>query len=125
MRGIAEVQKCTEGKRQKAEKRKAKSQEPRAKRQEARREESAMDTLIRDIRYGLRMLRKSPALTLVAALSLALGIGANSAIFTVVNAIFLNPLPVQEPERLVSVFTTDQRNRRGFAAFLPNSEPNF
>jgi predicted permease len=84
-----------------------------------------METLIRDIRYGLRMLRKSPVLTLVAALSLALGIGANSAIFTVVNAIFLHPLPVLEPERLVNVFTTDQRNRGGFNDFLPTSYPNY
>ena len=54
--------------------------------------------------------RRRPASPLVAALSLALGIGANTTIFTLVNAVLLNPLPVEDPAQLVSVWTTDERN---------------
>src|SRR5258708_40326883 len=60
-----------------------------------------------DLRGGLRMLKKSPGFTFVAMLSLALGIGANTAIFTIINAVFLHPLPVEEPSRLAEVFTRD------------------
>src|SRR6266478_2284969 len=60
-----------------------------------------------DLRGGLRMLKKSPGFTFVAVLSLALGIGANTAIFTIINAVFLHPLPVEEPARLAEMFTRD------------------
>jgi putative ABC transport system permease protein len=63
-----------------------------------------MDTLIQDIRYGARMLRKSPALSMVAVISLALGIGANTAIFSVINAILLESLPYDDPGGIVLVW---------------------
>src|SRR6185295_4953038 len=60
-----------------------------------------VETFLRDLRYGLRMLRRSPGVTAVAILSLALGIGANTALFSVVDAVLLKSLPVEDPERLL------------------------
>src|SRR5271167_1325404 len=58
------------------------------------------ETFLQDLRYGLRQFRRSPGLTAVITLSLALGMGANTAIFSVINAVMLRMLPVQDPERL-------------------------
>src|SRR6187549_3640437 len=81
-----------------------------------------METLIQDIKFGLRMLLKSPSLSIVATIALALGIGANTAIFSVVNAVLLRPLPFPASESLVALFETD--TQRG-GKYGSHSYPNF
>ncbi|HTK28887.1 MAG TPA: ABC transporter permease [Vicinamibacterales bacterium] len=84
-----------------------------------------MSRIFQDLRYGVRLLTKAPGFTAVAVLSLALGIGANTTIFTLINAVLLNPLPVADPAQLVTVWTTDQRNQNGAFGFLQTSPLNY
>jgi len=84
-----------------------------------------MATFLQDLKYGARLLTKAPGFTVIAALSLALGIGANTTIFTLINAVLLNPLPVEDPSQLVSVWTTDERNQGGQLGFLQLSPMNY
>ena len=75
-----------------------------------------------DIRYGLRLMRKNPGFIAVAVLALALGVGANTAIFSIVNAILLNPLTYDNPDQLMMVW--EKSAKRGFGQ-IPTSHPNF
>lgn len=86
-----------------------------------------MGTLWQDFRYGLRMLARNRGFAAVAILSLGLGIGANTTIFTVVNAVLLNPLPVKDASRLVELDTVDSKTETGTpnAAKIGMSYPNF
>src|ERR1700752_917645 len=82
-----------------------------------------METLIKDIRYGFRMLVARPGFTAIAALALALGVGANSVVFSVVNSVILRPLPFPEGDRLVTVWGVNERvNTDQFFFSYPNYE---
>jgi putative ABC transport system permease protein len=73
--------------------------------------------MLQDIRFGLRMLVRNPAVTALATIALALGIGGSTVIFSVVNAVLLRPLPVSDPDRLVSILANSQS--RNLAYLLP------
>lgn len=75
-----------------------------------------MDALLADLRHGLRLLRKSPAFTLIAIVTLALGIGANTAIFSMVDAVIVRALPFADPDRIVMVWEDSS-----FAGFPRNT----
>lgn len=86
-----------------------------------------MESVWRDLKYGLRTLGRNPGFTAVAILSLGLGIGANTAIFTLTNAVFLNPLPVSDPARVIEVYTVDHATTTTAANLVrtPMSFPNY
>jgi putative ABC transport system permease protein len=78
-----------------------------------------METLIKDIRYAVRSLFKQPAFTAIAVITLALGIGANTTIFSVINALILSPPHLSDPDRLMAIWTTPREKQiEGFASYL-------
>src|SRR6476620_5401706 len=80
----------------------------------------AFTSFSQDLRYGIRILAKSPAFSFIAIFTLALGIGVNTAIFSVVNGILLNPLPFHDPNQLVSMFQEIPNFKNGAISY-----PNF
>ena len=79
-----------------------------------------MSNLVQDLRFGLRLHAKAPALAAIALVTLALGIGANTALFSVVNAVLINPLPYKQPDRLMALYSSDKDFHRSSISY-----PNF
>src|ERR1700680_1281692 len=85
--------------------------------------EIRIESFLQDVRFGLRMLRKNPSFTVVAVLALALGIGANTAMFSVIEAVLLRPLPYRHAGEIVRVSSTWERN--GTLTSYTSSPPDF
>jgi predicted permease len=79
---------------------------------------------LRDLRYGLRSMGRAPAFSIFAVLTLALGIGASTTVFTVVNTLLLHPIPARDPSRLVCLYTTEVKNQKQSGGLLPISYLN-
>ncbi len=84
-----------------------------------------LENLVQDVRYGLRMLAKNPGFTVVAVLTLALGIGANTAVFSVVNTVLLRPLPYAQPESMVRIYSEFPTFPNGGLRRFPVSNPEY
>src|SRR5215472_8803367 len=85
---------------------------------------SLISDLLQNTKYGFRTLVRAPGFSFFTIVTLALGIGANTTVFTVVNTVLLHPLPARDPSRLVSVYTTDIKSQKQSGNLLPTSYQN-